>query len=317
MNILVTGATGFIGKNLVGRLLKERYDLTCLVRRTSNVDFLKTQNVALVTADITNAGEVNKIFSEIKPEIVFHCAAGVMEKDENVLYKANAEGTRNICRACLDNNIKKLIYVSSVAVISGNTQVPLGDDLPYKASNTYGRSKIEAERIAVEFRDKGLRVSILRPCMVYGEDEPHALDRILQLIKARRIPILDVAGMDSKLNLVYIDNVVQALMLAFKNDRAARGTFVIADPDIITLRKFLEILYDELNGDHPPVVPGWLVRPLMIIPPIGRGIKRFFKDRVYDITPARKILGYAPGISTEEALRKTVRYWKIKTGSSS
>jgi dihydroflavonol-4-reductase len=235
MNILITGATGFIGKNLVERLLKERYDLTCLVRRTSNVDFLKTQNVALVTADITNAGEVNKIFSEIEPEVVFHCAAGVMEKDEGVLYKANVEGTRNICRGCLDNNAGKLIYVSSVAVISGNEHVPLRDDLPYKASNAYGSSKIEAERIAVEFRNKGLRVSILRPCMVYGEDEPHALGRILQLVKARRIPILDVPGMDSKLNLVYIDNVVQALILAFKNDGSAQGTFIIADPEIITL----------------------------------------------------------------------------------
>ncbi len=310
MKILVTGATGFLGRNLVKRLLPKGHEVTCLVRETSKTDLLREMGVSLATGDVTDTGAVDRIFGEARPRAVFHCAASVTEKDEAELCRINVEATRSVCRACRTYGVKRLIYLSSVAVVSGNPQVPLADDLPYKATSAYGRSKIEAERVALEFRRKGLPVSVIRPCMVYGEDEPHALDRILRAVRSRRIPILDVPEMDSKLHLVYVGNVVQALELALEKDEATRGTFMVADKEIITPRRFLEILYDELEGTCPPIVPGWAVRLLMTVPPLRRKAKGIFKDRVYDITRAADLLGYDPAVSTEEGLRRTVRYWK-------
>ena len=309
--IFVTGATGFIGKSLVRRLLPdERYKTICLVRKTSKIDFLVKNNVKTIAGDVCDFAGMERFFKEVRPDIVVHAAAKVSETNETELYNYNVTGTRNICELCFVYNIEKLIYLSSVSVLSGNPDVPLTECLPYKASNHYGKSKIEAERVVLDCRKKGLQVSILRPCMVYGEDEPHALDKILRLAEKRRIPILNIPGMDSKLHLVYVENVTDALMLALEKKEALSGTFMIADKEVITLRKFLEIIYDELGKGVPPVIPRWLVNCLMIFPPFHARIRGIFKDRVYDITRAEDELGYDPEISTEEGLRRTVRYWR-------
>jgi nucleoside-diphosphate-sugar epimerase len=310
VKILITGATGFIGKRLLERLLAKGHDVVCLVRKTSKIDFLKNRETPLITCDITDAGQVERAFGQARPEYVFHCAASVESKDEEELYKTNGIGTRNICSACYKYGVERLIYVSSVAVISGNPRVPLVDALPYKATNGYGRSKIEAERVVMDFRSKGLCTAVIRPCMVYGEDEPHLLGRILGEVASRHIPVLDFPGMDSRLQLASVDNVVQALELALQKEEALQGTFIITDSETITIRKFLEILYDASGAGRPPVVPDWAIKLGLFIPFFRRKADRYFKDRVYDISRARDVLGYDPKVSTEEGLRKTVKHWK-------
>ena len=309
MRTLITGATGFIGKRLLERLIEKKHDVTCLARKTSNVAFLKEKGVPLITCDITDAGQVEKAFDEASPEVVFHCAARVKDTEEN-LFKANALGTRNICQACYKHGVSRLIYVSSIAVVNGNTQVPLTEDLPYKTNNAYGRSKAEAEHIVMDYRGKGLHSAIIRPCMVYGEDEPHALSKVFRLISRRRIPTLTTQGLKERLQLVHVDNVADILELALEEDEALEGTFFVADRDIITIRKFLDIVSDELGAGPPPVIPEWVVRIGLVIPPVRRFYNRVFKDRLYDITRAVNILGYDPKVSTEEGLRRTARHWR-------
>ncbi|MGB2630858.1 MAG: NAD-dependent epimerase/dehydratase family protein [Candidatus Omnitrophota bacterium] len=309
--ILVTGATGFIGRRLVESLVEKGHEPVCLVRKTSDVGSLKEKGLALSVADITDAGQVEKVFLEAGPEVVYHCAARVKGNREE-LSQANVRGTSNICQACYDHGVKRFIYLSSIAVISGNEEIPLNDRLPYKANNEYGRSKAMAEQIVVDFRRKGLPAAILRPCMVYGEDEPHALDWILKAVMRRRVPVLDFPGMDARLQLVHIDNVVRMMELALEKQEALEGTYIVADREILTIRKFFELLYDELDAGDPPVVPGWAVKIGMSVPFVKGKINRYFKDRVYDISRGRDLLGYTPAISTEEGLRKTVRYWKNK-----
>jgi len=309
--LLITGATGFIGKSLVKCLLSNKeYKLVCLVRKTSKTDFLTKNGVETVLGDICDFAGMEKIFKEVRPDIVVHAAAKVSETNETELRNYNVTGTHNICELCFVYDIEKLIYLSSVSVLSGNGDVPLTECLPYKASNHYGKSKIEAERVVLDYRKKGLQISILRPCMVYGEDEPHALDKILRLAEKRRIPVLDIPEMNSKLHLVYVENVIDALMLSLEKKEALFGTFIIADKEVITLKKFLEIIYDALGKGAPPVMPRWLVKSLMVFPPFNSRIRGIFKDRVYDITRAENELGYEPEISTEEGLRRTVRYWR-------
>jgi len=309
--IFITGATGFIGKSLVRRLLLcKKYRIVCLVRKTSKIDFLIKMSVETIVGDVCDFAGMERVFKEVRPDIVVHAAAKVSDVNEKELYSHNVEGTHNVCELCFVYNVERFVYLSSVAVLSGNPDVPLTESLPYKASNHYGKSKIEAEKVVTEYRKKGLPVSILRPCMVYGEDEPHALDRILRLAAKRRIPILNVPGMDSKLHLAYVENVTDALILAIEKNEALAGTFMIADKEVITLRKFLKIIYDALGKGMPPVVPRWLVRCLVIFPPFRFRVQKILKDRVYDISRAVSELGYDPEMSTEEGLRRSARYWK-------
>lgn len=312
MKILVTGATGFIGQRLVERLLETGHNVTCLVRETSRRERLEELGVSLKFADISSPEEVLEVFEELHPEVVFHCAARVWSNDKEKLMRDNALGTRNICRGCMESGVKRLVYLSSVAVVSGNNTSPLTEDLPFKTSGAYGESKIEAEKVALEYREKGHNVSIIRPCIVYGEDEPHALDTVFERIEKKMLPILDVPGMDSKLALAYVGNVVQVLELAMEKKEALEGSFMVADREVVTLRSFLNILYDEMSGGPPPVIPGWLVGILTLLPPLRRKAERFFKDRVYDISRTSSVLGYDPRVSTEEGLRRTLRHWKEK-----
>jgi len=308
MKMLVTGGTGFIGERFVKNSLEKGHDITCTVRKTSRTDHLKNAGVSLAVADISNAEEVDEVFSKVRPDMVVHAAANV-GSDRDKLSEVNITGTGNICSACLKYGVKRLVYLSSVSVVSGNKQAPLTDDLDYKASNTYGESKIEAERIAVKYRDKGLPVAILRPCMVYGEGEPHAMDNILGMVSKRLVPVFSMPGLNEKLQLVHIDNVVQAMELALKNDRALEGTFIIADRDVISIMEFIRILSDEL-GVKPVRIPAWMVKAGLVLPPVKRKFGRMFKDRLYDISRAEEVLGYDPRVSTEEGLRALVRHWK-------
>jgi UDP-glucose 4-epimerase len=136
------------------------------------------------------------------------------------------------------------------------------------------------------------------------------LPKILEKAARRRIPTLDIDGLRERLRLVHVDNVVQVLELALQKEEALSGTFFVADEEIITIRRFLEIISDELGAGPPPVIPGWAVKAALVIPFVRRKFRRVFKDRVYDISRARNILGYEPEVSTEEGLRKMVRYWK-------
>ncbi|MFH1836825.1 MAG: NAD(P)-dependent oxidoreductase [Candidatus Omnitrophota bacterium] len=310
MKVLVTGATGFIGNDLVKELVKKGYDVVSLVRKTSKTDLLEKMGIRYIICDMMDPKNTEEAFDRIQPEIVVHAAAQVMGKDEKVLREINVTTTRNIAQACWDHSVKRLVYLSSVSVISGNKDVPLSEDLPYKASNAYGRSKIEAERVVIDFRNKGLKTAIVRPCMVYGPEEPHMLDTIFDRIRKKYIPILCVPEIDSKLHLAYISNVVEMLILAIEKDEALEGTFMVADEEAITIRKFLEIAYDEMNHTSPIAVPAWIVRTCMVIPFFRKEIKGMLKDRVYDISRAKDLLGYAPKISTEDGLRNTIRCWK-------
>ena len=310
MKILITGATGFIGGRLAIRLKELGHDVVCLVRQESNTARLEGIGLPLIFGNIRNGREISDLFLREKPEIVFHCAARVKDEDDDTLYKTNVHGTGNVCAACSNSSVKRLVYLSSVAVISGNPDVPLSEDLPYSATAIYGRSKIDAEKIALEYRSKGLPIAIVRPCMVYGEGEPHAMSRILDLVSKKRLPIPVLSGIRDKLGLVCVDNVVQALELAMEKDEALTGTFFIADKEIITIRRFVEILSDELGKGKPISIPEWLVKLALLIPSVKRLFNRIFKDRVYDITRAVTILGYDPAMGTEEGLRRTVRAWQ-------
>lgn len=317
MRVLVTGASGFIGASLVRRLATKGHDITCLVRKTSKTGSLAGMPVRLLTCDILDKEQTRRAFEDMRPEAVFHCAAAVMEPREEELIRVNAGSTRNICDASLNSGVKRMVYLSSIAVINGNENTMLTDQLPYKPNSAYGRSKVAAEIKAIEYRERGLKTAIIRPCMVYGEDEPHALGRILNLVSKRRLFLPDVEKIDSRLQMAYVGNVAQMMELALYNDNALEGTFLAADRDITTVRMFFESLYREAGAGSLPMMPGWILKAAMIVPPVRRRIDRLFKERVYDISRAEKLLRYEPEVPLEEGLRRTVKHWMDKRGPQS
>ncbi len=306
MRILITGASGFIGSALVDELWLRGYkDITLLVRNTSKVERFKDRNLKLIYGDIADYGSLSQIKEVF--DVIFHCAAYVENKNWNKLYSANILGTKNICSFALEKGVKKLIYLSSVAVVSGNSQLPLTESIDYSYTNLYGKSKIEAEKIVIAFRDKGLKAAILRPCMVYGENEPHALALLLKLIRFRLFAMFNAGK--SKLHLVYIGNVVEALIFCMENESCLKDSLFIADSEVLTSREVFSILASGLGVKAPLIVSEGFTKWLCKLPLIGEKIKFFLKDRVYSIEKI-KSLGYSEKYPVRDSLLKTALYYR-------
>ena len=311
MKILVSGATGFIGRNLVKELIKRGNEVYCLVRRTSpRVNFLreidtgdneyKSPMLKLIYGDITDKESLAKIEGDFK--VFFHCAGAVENRNWRRLYMVNVKGTENVCELALRLGVERLIYLSSVAVVSGNSEVPLYEDLPYKSTNLYGESKIEAEKRVLDARKKGLRVCILRPCMVYGREEPHLLNLLLFLLKYRLFPLLEEGK--HLWHLLYIGNLINALILALNNDKLLEKVFFVADEDILTVKEVLFTLCEAIGAKPPFNLPNRFT-PLVLSLPYFKKLKFFLKDRVYSIERIKSV-GYRSLYRTKDALRKSV-----------
>ncbi len=304
MNILITGATGFIGQNLVEELAKLGiHSLFCLVRNRKKAKLIEHFGVQLIYADITKKESLVGIL-ENKIDVVFHCAGYVKNKNHHLLHKINVLGTKNICELSSLLNVERLVYLSSIAVVSGNPQVPLTEDLPFSATNIYGQSKIEAEKIVLECRGKGLRAVIIRPCMVYGKNEPHMIDRISLGAKCRILPIID--GGTKKFHLVSVKNVVQAMIFSLSREEFLEGAFFIADDEILTVKEVLMIFVKALNAPKPFAVNKPVSTVLRALPFLGKKLNFFAKDRAYSIERI-KALGFNPSYSTFQSLFKSIR----------
>ena len=304
MNILITGATGFIGKNLVeGLFNKGGHTLFCFVRNPQKAEALEPYGVRFIYGDITDKASLDKLLN-YKIDAIFHDAAYVENKNPNLLHRTNVLGSENICELALSLGVKKIIYTSSVAVVSGNFQVPLVEDLPFKATNIYGESKIEAEKVILEYREKGLNIVIVRPSMVYGEDEPHMLKVLLCITKYRLFPLIDKGK--AKFHLGYVKNVVEAMIFLLDKKGALEGSFFVGDEEVLTVREVFDTLAEALGVKPLPNLPVWLKPIVISLPSIGRKIGFFAKDRIYSLERI-KSLGFKAPFRTKDSLFRSAQ----------
>ncbi|MCF7874423.1 MAG: SDR family NAD(P)-dependent oxidoreductase [Candidatus Omnitrophica bacterium] len=300
--VLITGATGFIGRHLVRRMVAlNHYSIVVISRFPKKAERLTNTGAIIVKADITKKEDLREL-TKFPVDIIIHCAALVESKKKKMLDKVNIAGTENICKLAVELGAERLVYLSSVAVVSGNRRVPLVENLPYFATNLYGQSKLEAEKKVLLYRQKGLPVVILRPPMVYGEDEPHALPVLLNCLKWRIIPLLE--GGKHKLHLAYVKNVVEAIIFALENKEMLKGSFFVADEQVLTTREVFKKMAEGAGAKLPLSVPHFLTPFFCNFPFLGRYFKFFLKDRAYSIEKIES-LGFKPPYRAEDALAKS------------
>jgi nucleoside-diphosphate-sugar epimerase len=307
MKVLITGATGFIGKSFATRLAKEGHKVIACGRNFKKLGHL-INKVRISYFDINDKDSILSALRKDKPDIVCHSAALVESINLPKLLKINKDGTENVFSACFEENIKDVIYVSSIAVISGNDEVPLTEDLPFKATNFYGKSKIEAEKIALKYREKGMNVAIIRPCMVYGVSEPHGLNRLIKALKLRMIPIFKSGN--NKIQLVSVENVVDVMMLCLTNKNAYEGSFFVADKEILTMKELFSYISSIIGAKPPFNAPDGISNILYKIPFTKKIVSFFMKDRIYSIERLKEKLNYVPRVSTYDGLKEAIFSYK-------
>lgn len=243
--VLITGGTGFIGGRLVERLVTEcGAEVHVLVRNFSRGARIARFPIKMVQGDITDLEVVKKAMAGC--EIVFHCAYG--NTGSRAQQKAvNIRGTENVLKAALEHNVKRVVHISTISVYGQTKDGSLDESAPRKHSREfYANSKLKAEKLAFHYFQKhGLPVSIIQPTVVYGPSAPVWTIVPVNQLRSGRIVLID--GGNGLCNAVYIDDVVQAILLAATRESAVGEAFLISAENPVSWQDFYGA-YEKMLG---------------------------------------------------------------------
>lgn len=219
--ILVTGASGFIGSNLVRELARKNNKVKILIRESTH-PFLKNLNIDMNKGDITDFKSIKKAMKCC--DYVYHCAARISfsKFDYENSYKVNVLGTRNVLKAAIESNIEKLVHVSS-AIVYGTKKdrKTFNEDVPLivKKENVYAYTKYLAEREVEKAWENGLNASIVRPTTVYGQGDINLNSgSLIKSIYQNKVKFAPPGGA----NVISVDDIVNGLMLTMENGKKCK-----------------------------------------------------------------------------------------------
>ena len=260
MKVFVTGATGFIGKHLVKRLVSEGHTVCCLVRRSSHSDFLQALGAERVYGDVNDQSALSVGMAGC--DWLFHLANlySMWEPDPSRFERVNVDGTRQVMAAALECGLQKVVYVSTVAVYGQPAAVPFReDDLPGPVwFSEYGRTKAAADRIVWDFYyQQHLPLVVIYPGIVLGAGDDKASGHYIQDIIRRRVP--STIFHDSWATYVYVGDVIDALLRAVQLPAASGQKYFIGNQSM-NGRDYARLI-SQVSGVALPLFrfPDWMV----------------------------------------------------------
>ncbi|MHC1737560.1 MAG: NAD-dependent epimerase/dehydratase family protein [Ignavibacteriaceae bacterium] len=318
---VVTGGNGFVGSHLVDLLLEKNFEVRCIVRKSSNLKWLKGKNAEIIDSGLFDKEGLRKAFKEAG--YIFHVAGVVKAKNPEDYFKGNVETTRNILEVATEfkETIKRVLVVSSqTAAGPSSSEVPFDETMLCNPITTYGKSKREEELVAANFMDR-LPVTICRAPAVFGERDTE----ILIFFKTFASGLMTTIGFNRKrISLIHVTDLVNGFLLAALSPKAAGQTYFITSEKLYTWEEIGEVTSKIMNKKPFSVkVPHSAVYTIATI-------AQFFAmfsskaatlniEKARDITQqywicsaekAKKDFGYAQQISLEEGIRRTVSWYK-------
>jgi nucleoside-diphosphate-sugar epimerase len=296
-----------------------------LVRPGSQSKTLDDKPVEIALADLAgNAAPLDEALRGI--DVVYHLAAEYRREDvpRSVFWQVNVEGTRRLLEAASRHEVDHFVHCSTVGVQGEIKDPPATEEHPYSPGDHYQESKRDGELLARKFfRDKELAGTVVRPVGIYGPGDM----RFLKLFKHISHGRFRMIGDGRVLyHLTFVEDLVSGIALAGTSPAAIGEVFTIGGEEATTLNELAAsiagIYGRKIPRVHIPARPVWLAglmcelicKPLRLAPPIyRRRVDFFMKDRAFDISKARRLLGYSPTVSLTEGLTRTAR-WYYQTG---
>jgi len=248
MKVIIVGATGFIGGRLAQVLsLNTDVQIRTLVRNFITAPRLASLNVEMIHGDITKLEDILKAAKGC--DIIFNCTYG--KGDKKVQYQVNVGGVRNVMEAASLQGVRRVVHISSTAVYGPTPDNDVNESHPCrpKHKDFYGVTKLKGEREALRMgKEKNVGISVIQPTIVYGPWSPPWTVNFLNQLKTGKV-ILPIGGV---CNAVYIDDVIQALLLAAQREEAINERFIISGEKPVTWREFYGA-YEKMLGIHATI----------------------------------------------------------------
>lgn len=326
----MTGGNGFLGSAIV-RMLQARGDhVTTLSRRAPSSDIPHSAfTIEHLAADIRDGEAVRHACSGM--DVVFHVAAkaGVWGPHRE-FHSINVDGTRNVVEACRAAGVRKLVYTSSPSVVFGrNDLCGVDESVPYPNQYlaAYPESKAMAERLVLAANDSLLSTISLRPHLIWGPGDPHLIPRVIE--RARAGKLRQVGDGKNLVDITYIDNAAEAHLLAavaLNPTAACAGrAYFISQGQPVVLWSWLDQLLAAIGaprvtrrislgtatavGAAFEVV--YKIFALRREPPMTRFVaNQLAKSHYFDISAAKRDLGYQPRVSLEDGVARLVEWLK-------
>jgi dihydroflavonol-4-reductase len=322
--VAVTGANGFIGSNIVKKLVENNANVCAIVEPNSNCENLSDLNVEIVSADIRNTDEINKALKDA--EIVFHTAAlySFWHNNPEIFYDINVKGTINVLKAAKEHKVKKIVYTSTVATFGidqASKENPSNEDCFANIDHLFGhykKSKYVAEHEVLRSAAQGQNITLVHPTtpVGYGDFRPTPTGQFILDFLNGRMP----GYVETILNIVNVSDVATGHLLAAQKGKP--GKSYILGGENLYMKEILAILSD-ITGLKcpsfrvPPVITyavGILstkVEPLLLKrqPSVPYEAVRMSATKMaFSSDRACKELGYSPQSSTK-ALYEAVSYF--------
>jgi nucleoside-diphosphate-sugar epimerase len=311
--VLITGATGFVGRSLIHRLASEGWSVTAAVRAYSEPMPEAVQSIPC--GDIAPDTDWSGAFEGI--ETVVHLAARVhVMNDQDIdplaaFRQVNVAGTERLAREAAKAGVQRFIFLSSIKVNGEGTNTPYSESQPTQPSDPYGISKFEAEKKLRGIEaETGMQVVIIRPPLVYGPGVKANFLKLIQTVDSA-IP-LPLASLTNKRSLIYIGNLVDAIVTCACEPNAAGQTYLVSDGEDVSTPELVRQIASALQ------------RPVRLFPfPAGslcfigkllgksEPVDRLIGSLLIDSSKIRRELGWKPPFTIEQGLKWTAE-WYLK-----
>lgn len=331
MNILITGAAGFIGSHLVDLLLKEGVQaksLRLLVWGNENLSNLPKKNFQIIRGDIRDKELIRRAVD--KCDVIYHLAAKIdfEGKSYQNYYDVNVAGTKNLLESSRKNKLQKFVFFSSIGVFG----LPAGigeiinwdENHPKTYTNYYGRSKWEAEvEVMQAFKKWGIPYAIVRPASVYGPREKGPTLALYRAIKKHQF--IRIGNGENLMHYVYVGDLVKGARLA-QLSKIKDGDYILAGNKPIKFKDMVNLIAKSLNEK----VPGWYIpKDIALLlsrvietagdlvgkkPPIyASRVRTMTTTYFYNISKAKSELKYTPKVNFEKGSKITGK-WYLENG---
>ncbi len=317
MRAFITGASGFVGTHLVKKLLKNHWSIRILIHKKN---IYESKDCEIFTGDIEEKGVLEDALKDV--DVLFHLAAALGGSliDKNEFFRINSTGTQKVLDAAFKAGVKKAVHFSSSGVLGAVQNNKAADETyPTFPITAYDQSKLEGERIALNFAEGGNPVLVIRPGWVYGPGDRRTF-KLISAIKRKKF-ILVTRGLAHQ-TPVFIDDLLQGVLQCMGQGRNGE-IYNIAGNEVLTVRQIVEEIATATKSTIPklslPLFPtkvaAWKLEKTFRLfkkeAPITRGKLAFFiHPKPLSIQKAVRELDYVPQTDFKTGMAQTVSWYR-------